>query len=284
MFGYVIANPDSLAPEQLARYKACYCGLCRTLKERHGTLSRLTLTYDMTFLVLLLESMYEPEVSEGTERCVAHPVHEHAWNASEITDYAADMNILLAYQNLMDDWNDERRVLSRAEAAAFASRYRAVAAEYPEKSALIERCLAELSELERSGETDPDAGAKCFGRLMGELFVYYPQDTVWSPRLRRFGEELGEFIYIMDAVLDLEGDAAHGRYNPLAEYAKGKTEEDLHDTLTMLIGECAEVFELLPLVQDADIMRNILYSGVWLRYDAEMARRHGKKGDKAGEA
>ena len=54
MFGYVIANPDSLSPEELARYKSCYCGLCRTLKERHGSLSRLTLTYDMTFLVLLL--------------------------------------------------------------------------------------------------------------------------------------------------------------------------------------------------------------------------------------
>ena len=58
----------------------------------------------------------------------------------------------------------------------------------------------------------------------------------------------------------------------------------MHDTLTMLIGECAAVFELLPIVQDADIMRNILYSGVWLRYDAEMSRRHGKKGDNAVEA
>ena len=284
MFGYVIANPDSLTPEQLARYKSCYCGLCRTLKARHGFVSCLTLTYDMTFLVLLLESMYEPEAETGEERCIAHPVHPHSWSASAVTEYAADMNILLAYQNLMDDWRDEHSYMSRAEAAVFAGRYKEAAARYPEKSRFIEQCLEELSALESRGETDPDAGARCFGRLMGELFVYYPDDTVWSPRLRRFGEELGEFIYIMDAVLDLEGDATHGRYNPLAEYAKGKTEEDLHDTLTMLIGECAAVFELLPIVQDADIMRNILYSGVWLRYDAEMSRRHGKKGDNAVEA
>ena len=165
-----------------------------------------------------------------------------------------------------------------------AGRYSDCAERYPEKSGFMERCLAELSELEKRGETDPDAGARCFGALMGELFVYYPQDTVWGPRLRRFGQELGEFIYIMDAVLDLEGDKAHGRYNPLASYAEGKTEEELHDMLTMLIGECAAVFELLPVVQDADIMRNILYSGVWTRYNAEMARRHGKKGEKAGEA
>ena len=114
MFGYVIANPDSLTPEELDRYKSCYCGLCRTLKARHGTLSRLTLTYDMTFLVMLLESMYEPEVTVGTERCVAHPVHSHNWSQSAVTDYAADMNILLAYQNCLDDWRDERRLISRA--------------------------------------------------------------------------------------------------------------------------------------------------------------------------
>ncbi len=284
MFGYVIANPDSLTPEELNRYKSCYCGLCRTLKSRHGSLARLTLTYDMTFLILLLESMYEPEIETGEERCAAHPVHAHMWSASEVTEYAADMNILLAYQNLMDDWNDEHRYISRAEAGLIAGSYREAAARFPGKSEFIEKCLAQLADVEKRGETDPDAGAKCFGALMGELFVYYPQDTLWGPRLRRFGEELGEFIYIMDAVLDLEGDRQHGRYNPIAEYAKGKTEEELHSMLTMLIGECAAVFELLPIVRDADIMRNILYSGVWTRYNAEMARRHGKKGEKAGEA
>ena len=180
MFGYVIANPDALTPEQLARYKSCYCGLCRNLKKRHGQLSRLTLTYDMTFLVLLLESMYEPDMRTGEERCAAHPVHPHMWSESDITDYAADMNILLAYQNLMDDWQDEHSYVSRAEASMLAGRYSDCAERYPEKSGFMERCLAELSELEKRGETDPDAGARCFGALMGELFVYYPQDTVWG--------------------------------------------------------------------------------------------------------
>ena len=284
MFGYIIANPDALTPEQLARYKSCYCGLCRALRLRHGSLSRLTLTYDMTFLVLLLESMYEPETDRGSERCAAHPLRAHEYSHSAVTDYAADMNLVLAYQNCLDDWRDERRALSRAEAALMSSQYKKTRELYPEKCAFLEARLAELAELERRGETDPDAGAKCFGELMGELFVYHPEDKMWSPRLRRFGVELGEFIYIIDAVLDLEEDRAAGRYNPLAVYADGRTEAQLRELLTMLIGECAAVFELLPVVQDADIMRNILYSGVWTRYNAEMSRRHAKKGEKAGES
>ena len=54
MFGYVIANPDALTPEQLARYKGAYCGLCRTLGSRYGKSAQLILNYDFVFLALLL--------------------------------------------------------------------------------------------------------------------------------------------------------------------------------------------------------------------------------------
>ena len=43
MFGVVVANLEALTEEQRARYKGAYCGLCRTLQQRHGDLSRLTL-------------------------------------------------------------------------------------------------------------------------------------------------------------------------------------------------------------------------------------------------
>ena len=43
--------------------------------------------------------------------------------------------------------------------------------------------------------------------------------------------------------------------------------------LTLLIGEAAIAFETLPLVQDADILRNILYSGVWTRFSLLQRKR-----------
>ena len=158
-----------------------------------------------------------------------------------------------------------------------------VTQKYPEKCKFITDRLDELSAIEARRDPDPDAGARCFGRLLGEIFAEGP-DALWRERLRVLGQELGEFIYIMDAVLDLEGDRAGGRYNAVAAFAEGKTEDDLRYTLTMLIGECAAVFERLPVVRDADIMRNILYSGVWLRYNMEMARRHGKEGGEPVES
>lgn len=282
MFGYVIANKEIMTEDQLKRYKACYCGLCRALRTRRGSLSRLTLTYDMTFLILLLSSMYEPEEQEGTERCVMHPVKAHDYWQNAVTDYAADMNVALAYLNFLDDWKDDRKLLKLAEAGMFSEEYFYVRQKYPEKCAYIEACIKHLSGVEKEKSPDPDAAAKCFGRLMGEVFSFF-KDEFWGAKLREFGESLGEFIYIMDAVVDFEDDRAKGSYNPMAALiAAGRTEDDLRYILTMLIGECAARFERLPIVRDVDIMRNILYSGVWLRYNAEMAKKHAK-GDGADE-
>lgn len=283
MFGYVVANKDIMTEDQLRRYRGCYCGVCRQLKKRCGSLSRLTLTYDMTFLVLLLSSMYEPEENVGEERCVAHPARAHEYWENEITDYAADMNLALAYLNMLDDWKDDRKVLRLLESGMFSGKYNAVREKYPEKCAFIEDRLKDLNEIEQRGDKDPDAGAKCFGAIMGELFSY-KTDSMWGGAVRGFGEALGRFVYIMDAVVDLPKDREKGSYNPMAALAEqGKTEDELRYILTMLIGECAARFERLPLVRDADIMRNILYSGVWLRYNAAAGRGTKEETKEEGE-
>ena len=127
--------------------------------------------------------------------------------------------------------------------------------------------MAELSAIEQADTGDPDAAANCFGRLMGELFV---TDDLWDARLRPFGEALGRFIYLLDAVIDLPEDLRHGRYNPLRTLPQ---DADLHALLTMLLGECSAAFEALPVLQDVELLRNILYSGVWLRYEAAIKKR-----------
>ena len=107
MFGYVIANLEGLTQAQKDRYKGCYCGLCRVLKQRHGFSGRLTLTYDMTFLVLLLSALYEADEERGMEVCPAHPLRKHFYWQTRYTEYAADMNVVLAYNNCRDDWQDD---------------------------------------------------------------------------------------------------------------------------------------------------------------------------------
>lgn len=272
MFGYVEANIRALDEAQRRRYRGAYCGLCRSLKARHGQLSRMTLNYDMTFLVLLLSSMYEPEERSGEGRCLVHPLCRRGWWANRFTDYAADMNVALAYYNCLDDWMDEKKPLSLAEAKLLESRYRVVAERWPRQCAAIEDCTARLRDIETAADPAPDAAADCFGRLMGELFT--PEaDPVWGSHFRTFGAALGRFIYMMDACVDYERDRKRGSYNPLlALHGGALTQAEMLALLKMLIGACTAEFERLPLVQDVDILRSVLYSGVWTRYAAKMKK------------
>ena len=102
MFGYVTINKPDLTIRDFETYHSYYCGLCRDLHKRYGRSGQLTLSYDMTFLALLLSALYEPEVKRSTERCLIHPVHKHETVMTPYTEYAADMTILLSYFNLED--------------------------------------------------------------------------------------------------------------------------------------------------------------------------------------
>ena len=266
MIGFVEADLDALSEAQRQRYRGAYCGLCRALHDRSGELCRLTLNYDMVFLVLLLNSMYEPEQRSGHEKCLIHPLRGRDWLRSRFTDYAADVSVILAYHKLLDDWQDDRNLLTLGGAELLKRRYESAASRWPVQRRTVEDGLAELGRIERADGGDPDAAANCFGALMGALFLPEP-DPLWGERMRSFGTALGRFIYMMDACVDLEKDKRRGRYNPLVCVNGGVfPEEERLTLLKILIGECTEEFERLPLVQDVEILRSVLYSGVWRQF------------------
>lgn len=120
MFGYIMIDKPELKVKEFYRYKAYYCGLCRTLKEQYGFSGRMTLTYDMTFLVLFLTSLYECENKEITSRCPVHPIKKIPMLQNEMTEYAAKMNILLTYYKLEDDWQDDKSLKESVVSGFFA--------------------------------------------------------------------------------------------------------------------------------------------------------------------
>ena len=277
MFGYLTARTELLDEEQLRRYKACYCGLCRSLKERHGQLGRLTLSYDLCFLVLLFDSLYEPALISGEESCIAHPFSARLWQRSESSDYAADMTVALAWLKCRDDWEDDSNPAALAEAAALKSAYRRVQALYPRQCRAMEEGVQALSRLEKAGDESPDRAAECFASLMGEIFIW--RDDHWSGSLYRLGAALGRFLYIMDACMDLDSDAFYRRYNPFRRYYGLDNTARFRDILRMLLADCVRELDRLPLVQDAGILQNIVCVGLWTefekKYGSEEETGHG---------
>ena len=273
MFGYVIARKETLSEEQLARYRGCYCGLCHGLKEHYGSLHRLALNYDMTFLILVLSALYEPEERQDSKRCAVHPAKPQAFWQNDFTAYGADLTVALTYHKLRDDWLDEGDRLKKGLMDQLQDAYDKVKARLPRQCALIEEELATLLALEKAGETVPDKCAAAFGRLMAGLFV--TRDDHWAPVLWDMGFFLGQFIYLQDAAVDLHKDAKKGRYNPLLLLHGGKEQplSEFEPLLLMVAAQCAAAFDRLPLVQDAGLLKNILYEGVWTRYHEARAKQ-----------
>jgi len=282
LFGYVSPVLSAFSEEQKERYHAAYCGLCHALKARAGEARRLALSNDMTFLSLLLSSLYEPKTEQKRSRCAVHPLKAHDYLVSEMTDYAADMNLLLFYYKCLDQKMDDRTLAGKAGEKTFRKSLSRLERDWPRQSLAVAEALGQLWAEEKKENPNPDLLCNLSGRMLGAVFVPRPDD-LWAGELYAVGEGLGRFIYWMDAVEDLSGDLKRNRFNPLRFYRERPDfDEFCRDTLEMLIGEAAEHFELLPLDQDLDLLRNVLYSGVWQRYIL-MEKKRERKGDAHAE-
>lgn len=278
MFGYVVMNKPEIRFKDFDLYRSFYCGLCRELREKYGISGQITLTYDMTFVVVLLSALYEPPTQKGTTRCVIHPVCKQPVRKNAATEYGADMNVLLTYYKCMDDWEDEKKFAALGYGKILQRKNNRLSYRYPEKAEKIRKLLEELSQMEKAGETDIDKMSGCFGRIMEEIFAW--KTDVWEDSLRRMGFYLGKFIYILDAYDDVEKDVKNGNYNPFAEkYIMKGFDEQVRQLLIMMMAQTCREFEKLPIIKYTDILRNILYSGVWCRFEA-IARKRREAGEK----
>lgn len=149
MFGYIVINKAEMKFKDFDIYHAYYCGLCRVLKKQYGMIGQLTLSYDMTFLLLLLSGLYEPEDTDMHVTCTAHPFHKHAARVNAFTSYAADMNLILSYYKCIDDWKDERKKKAYINTRLLHTKIKKIEARYPRKTTVIAKRLRQLSACEK---------------------------------------------------------------------------------------------------------------------------------------
>ena len=267
MFGYLVYNDSEMSEEDRKIYQDSYCGLCNRLHFSYGNLGRNTLSYDLTFINLLLTSVYRPVLNSGKERCLIHPVKMHDYTYSDVTDYCADMNILLSYYHFIDDYNDDGNKNALRISKKLQPYFESICNRYPEKTRHISDCLKSISEMEIHNVLNPDLPANRFGELMASVLDY--REASFSKTLQETGYHLGRFIYLMDAYMDFKDDLKKERYNPLVLLKR----DDVPDILENIMAQCTMFYEQLPLSGYKSILDNVLYSGVWTRYNTGKDKR-----------
>jgi len=276
VLGVMTVRKDEMKFKEFDRYRGYYCGLCRAIGRRCGSVCRLALSFEMTFLAMLHTSLYEPETESSMRRCALHPLQKRLMLSNEAIDYCADLSALVSYYDLRDGWEDERRVDRLAESRLILKAAKRAGERLPRQKEAVERYVKALHEIEKSNDQNLDSAANLTGEMLAQLYVM--KEDVYARDLRELGYYLGKFIYLCDCYEDVERDIQKNNYNPLIQRStNGTFAADCEQMLSDMMARAALAFERLPLLEDAEIMRNILYSGIWQRFEMASERRKAKK-------
>ena len=264
MFGYVRVFKDELKVKEYELFKAHYCGLCKTLKKDFGFASRFALSYDLTFLSLLISSLSDNEENVELKSCVANPFKKKpVISPTSSLKYAACANVILTYFKLKDDISDNHSLKSAFALLFMMSAKRKAKKRAPELFEEIEKSMKRLIGLEKSRCAEPDKLSHEFSHLTECIFSFSIENDEKTRRiLARMGYLIGRFIYLADAIDDYEKDKKKGSFNVLLESGCSISKEELSDSLEFTLSEISSAYNLLEIKKNKSILDNIIYLGL----------------------
>lgn len=276
MLGYVTIYKSEMKVREYELYQGYYCGICKSIGRRYGQIPRLTLSYDAVFLALMISSLSEDEELVKHEHCITHHMKKNpVVYDNEVVDYAADMMVILAYHKLLDDWKDDRNIKAFGGKIMLERAYGKLKTKYPEACESIELSLEILSQLEKRKSGSLDEVSATFADIMEVLFTGFGQEHSQQRMLREIGRNLGKWIYVIDALDDLEEDKKDGAYNPLI-YRRNEA-LGVEDLLYEYLAAVVNAYDLLPIKKNKGILDNIIFMG--LRSQTDTIARKGNELD-----
>ena len=277
MFGYVRAFKPQLRVCEYDTYKSVYCGLCKKMGKEFGFLSRMTLSYDFTFLALMNMALGDYDISYKNERCIAHPQKKSpCLKADDALSYPADAAIILIFHKLRDDLADKglKGKTVAALTLPFLKRgYKRAASRYGKLAKDIENLMEKQKNAEMITDAAFDFYAENSAKMMEHIASYLSEDENTRQVLKKFGYYIGRYVYVCDALDDLRKDCKKGDFNPLAVkfgFRMGNLcDEDFNkardfclDSINMTLAELAESYVKLNLRHFKPINDNIVYLGM----------------------
>ena len=282
MFGYVTIGKNQLTEAEYEIFNSYYCGLCRAIGKRASQTARLGLSFDITFLAMVLSSVCSESRENGEGRCIPHPKKKRTYIKNDpVIDYAAEMGVLLDFLKLADDLRDERSIKAFFGMLLLWRGYARVKRKCKEQYDVIKSELDRLSRLESEGCAIIDEAADAFAKITEALFVpSFVEGDNFRRALAWFGYNLGRWIYIIDAYNDFDDDIKSGSYNPLIAAGnrdKSECAAGIELSLTLTLGNVASAFELIDFKQNKDIIGKIVYISLKDKQKSILEKRKNKE-------
>ena len=266
MFGYIKADKPELKVKEYETYKAVYCSLCKQLGKSYGVLSRLTLSYDFTFLALLDMSLKGGCDGFVQKHCVFNPLKKCVYckNTSGL-EFSSAAAMIMLYYKILDNIADEKgfkKVGFFILRPIFSKAHKKASQKYPDLENAISEYIAEQNALEKADCKELDRICDPSARVLSKIFSLLSEDTSQKRVLERLGYCIGRYIYILDAACDLNEDKKNGAYNVFLFENTDNIKDRVSSQLYFCINEATKAFELLDIKKYKPILGNIIYSGL----------------------
>lgn len=274
MFGYIMPDKAELKMKEYELFRAYYCGVCKSMGRSFGPISRFALSYEAVFLGLLLSAVNKEKSDLNREACIANPFKKK-WvvKNNKYVDLAADINVILTYYKLIDNWKDERHIPSYGATLLFKSGYKKASKGNSVIDSAIVSALEKQSKLELEKCRSIDKAAEPTAEMIRDILLIGCKDSDVSVQraMEWLGYNIGKWIYTIDAYDDIEKDIKNDSYNPLLlqynyngqsiEEFKNKVKPDIERDLIFTLSQAANTIELLDMNQRG-IIENIVYMGM----------------------
>ena len=273
MFGYTVPIETILSPKDRITYRNYYCETCHHLREEYGFIPTLTVNYEMTFAALFFNSILE----EGERIHYVPKKHfcliRHSASHTELMRKLTAYSILVANNSLLDDKMDDSNSL-KANLGLLGLNRAIIKAknEFPEYNEAIMKGYEKLREIEASGECDPIVMGGYSAQSMIDVLEIMLGDS-FDDRMHDLFRNLGIWVYVMDAIEDLDEDKEEGTYNPfIAGNPDFKDKKDfvknnifpIGETMGKIVGNIQAAYSSLrnDIRYNGDILDNIIYQGI----------------------
>lgn len=274
MFGYVKPCKPQMKVCEYETYKAVYCGLCKQLGRQYGPFSRLTLSYDFTFLALLDMALSDEPQGFAPGRCLLNPLKKspHLQPCSQLS-FSCGVAMMMFHYKVLDNLNDgsfgeKALALVCRPFSRYASQK--AADQYPEVAQIMYETISKQRVLEQEQCDSVDLACEPTALALSGICGLL-SDGGQKRVLERFGYLLGRYVYLSDALDDLEEDLQKHSYNAflLRENITGPDaaqlaaiRENAKGSLFMTIGELIKTYDLLELNFYKPILDNIVQLGL----------------------
>ncbi len=216
MFGYVIPDKMNMFMKDYYNYKAYYCGLCKRIGIDCGQLMRISTNYDMVFFDMFCHAVMEVSPKYHDEPCILSPKKKTVVKGDELTDKVVDINTLLMYYKLLDDKLDSKKAdiaKSLARSLVVSGKYKKAKKNFPELDNLFASEYERLRDMEKQGTFSIDMLADPFANMLSQSVKSVLGDKC-SSDIENMFYYLGKWVYIIDAVDDVEKDFKNKEFNP----------------------------------------------------------------------